>query len=47
MGWVQRLGFLFTRPHALIPVGMERTLVNVKTLAEQEGLAPASSYANP
>jgi len=37
MGWVQRLGFLFTRPHALIPAGMERTLVNVKALAEQEG----------
>jgi hypothetical protein len=36
MGWIQRLGFLFTRPHAVIPPGMERTLVNIKRLAEQQ-----------
>jgi uncharacterized protein YndB with AHSA1/START domain len=35
MGWVQQLGFLFTRPRAKIPGGMERTLVNIKTLAER------------
>ena len=36
MGWVQRLGFLVTRPHRSIPPGMERTLVNIKALAEGE-----------
>ena len=36
MGWVQRLGFLFTRPQTSLAPGMERTLVNVKSLAEQE-----------
>ncbi|GAC1320681.1 MAG: hypothetical protein NVS2B16_07250 [Chloroflexota bacterium] len=35
MGWVQRLGFLFTRPHASIRPGMERTLANIKELAER------------
>jgi uncharacterized protein YndB with AHSA1/START domain len=33
-GWVQRLGFLFTRPERSIGPGMERTLANVKALAE-------------
>jgi uncharacterized protein YndB with AHSA1/START domain len=36
MGWVQRLGFLFTRPATTIPPGMERTLTNIKVLAEGE-----------
>jgi uncharacterized protein YndB with AHSA1/START domain len=36
MGLVQRLGFLFTRPKSSLPPGMERTLVNVKKLAEAE-----------
>jgi uncharacterized protein YndB with AHSA1/START domain len=35
MGWVQRLGFLFTRPQSSVPPGMDRTLANVKALAEQ------------
>ena len=35
MGWVQRLGFLFTRPKSSVPPGMERTLANVKVLAEK------------
>ena len=34
MGWIQRLGFVFTRPKRRIPLGMERTLANVKALAE-------------
>jgi uncharacterized protein YndB with AHSA1/START domain len=34
MGWVQRLGFLFTRPRAAVPPGMERTLANIKVLAD-------------
>jgi uncharacterized protein YndB with AHSA1/START domain len=34
MGWVQRLGFLFTHPQRTIPPGMDRTLANVKKLAE-------------
>lgn len=36
-GWVQRLGFLFTHPVESIPPGMERTLANVKALAEKSG----------
>ena len=43
MGWVQRLGFLFTRPHASIPGGMERTLANVKALAEEEKVIPRTT----
>jgi uncharacterized protein YndB with AHSA1/START domain len=35
MGWVQRLGFLFTRPKSSLPPGMDRTLVTVKALAEK------------
>jgi uncharacterized protein YndB with AHSA1/START domain len=34
MGLVQRLGFLFTQPAKRIPPGMDRTLENVKKLAE-------------
>jgi uncharacterized protein YndB with AHSA1/START domain len=34
MGLVQRLGFLFTHPRESIPPGMDRTLGNVKRLAE-------------
>jgi uncharacterized protein YndB with AHSA1/START domain len=34
MGWVQRLGFLFTRPRSTIPAGMDRTLARVKEIAE-------------
>ncbi|HEX6505996.1 MAG TPA: hypothetical protein VF221_00035 [Chloroflexota bacterium] len=34
MVWVQRLGFLFTHPQTTIGPGMERTLANVKRLAE-------------
>lgn len=37
MGWVQRLGFLFTRPRNAIPPGMERTLARVKQLVESAG----------
>jgi hypothetical protein len=36
MGLVQRLGFLFTKPATTIPPGMDRTLENVKRLAEAE-----------
>ena len=35
MGWIQRLGFLFTRPRSSIPPGMDRTLTNVKALVER------------
>jgi uncharacterized protein YndB with AHSA1/START domain len=35
IGWVQRLGFLFTKPERTIPAGMERTLVNVKEICER------------
>jgi hypothetical protein len=34
MGLVQRLGFLFTLPKRSVPPGMDRTLANVKALAE-------------
>lgn len=34
MGWIQGLGFLFTRPRQTIPPGMEETLRRVKALAE-------------
>ena len=37
MGWIQRLGFLFTRPQHTVPRGMDRTLQNVKVLAERGG----------
>jgi hypothetical protein len=43
MGLVQRLGFLFTKPATTIPPGMDRTLQNVKRLAETEASVPASS----
>jgi len=36
MGWIQRLGFLFTKPKKRVPTGMDQTLINVKKLAEQE-----------
>jgi uncharacterized protein YndB with AHSA1/START domain len=38
-GWVQRLGFLFTKPRERVPVGMTRTLENVKRLAEGTDLS--------
>jgi uncharacterized protein YndB with AHSA1/START domain len=38
-GWVQRLGFLFTKPRERVPVGMNRTLENVKRLAEGTDLS--------
>ncbi|GAC1506654.1 MAG: hypothetical protein NVS1B6_14480 [Steroidobacteraceae bacterium] len=34
MGWVQRLGFLFTRPHDTVPANMERALVRIKAIVE-------------
>jgi uncharacterized protein YndB with AHSA1/START domain len=34
MWLVQGLGFLFTKPRKTIPPGMERTLANIKALAE-------------
>jgi Ethanolamine utilization protein EutJ (predicted chaperonin) len=37
MGWVQRLGFLFTRPRSAIPPGMERTLERVRAIVESAG----------
>jgi uncharacterized protein YndB with AHSA1/START domain len=42
MGLVQRLGFLFTKPATTIPPGMDRTLENVKRLAEAEASVAAS-----
>jgi uncharacterized protein YndB with AHSA1/START domain len=36
-GLVQRLGFLFTKPHERVPVGMRATLENMKRLAERRG----------
>ncbi len=43
MGLVQRLGFFFTKPATTIPPGMDRTLQNVKRLAEAEQPVPAGS----
>lgn len=34
MGWVQRLGFLFTRPRSTIAPGMDRTLTLVRALVD-------------
>jgi uncharacterized protein YndB with AHSA1/START domain len=34
MGWLQGLGFLFTRPKQTIPPGMDETLRRVKALVE-------------
>lgn len=34
MRWIQRVGFLFTRPERTIAPGMDRTLQNVKRLVE-------------
>lgn len=42
MSPIQRLGFLFTKPAATIPPGMDRTLQNVKRLAEAGMPVPAS-----
>ena len=43
-GWVQRLGFLFTKPRERVPVGMNRTLENVKRLADA-GIVSGIKYA--
>jgi uncharacterized protein YndB with AHSA1/START domain len=40
MGWVQRLGYAFTKPATTIPPGMDRTLQNVKARAEAAGAGP-------
>ena len=42
MGLVQRLGFLFTQPARTLPPGMDRTLQNVKRLAEAKQPAAAA-----
>ncbi len=34
MGWVQRLGYAFTKPATTIPPGMERTVQNIKARVE-------------
>lgn len=36
LGWIQWLGFAFTRPRKNLPPGMERTLATVKALAEHQ-----------
>jgi uncharacterized protein YndB with AHSA1/START domain len=36
MGWIQSVGFLFTKPKERVPAGMDKTLLNVKRLAEAE-----------
>lgn len=45
MGLVQRLGFFFTKPATTIPPGMERTLENVRRLAEARVAQDASIEA--